>query len=71
MLPENRAINDAWLGYIGKVMDPCQPREKFAWTRVDEIMEYARQRGMKKMEIQPLQRRRMQPDNPAKDFPAA
>lgn len=51
MLPENQAINKAWLGYISKVMDPKNPKEKLAWTRVDEIMEYARIRGMKKIGI--------------------
>jgi len=46
MLPENQAVNNAWMGYISKVMDPGKPREKLSWTRVDEIMEYAKTRGM-------------------------
>lgn len=51
MLPENQAINKGWLGYISKVMDPEKPREKLSWTRVDEIMEYARIRGMTRLGI--------------------
>lgn len=51
MQPENQAINSGWLGYIRKVMAPENPRDKFAWTRVDEIMEYARIRGMQKIGI--------------------
>ncbi len=51
MLPENQAINKAWLGYISKVVNPEKTKQKVAWTRVDEIMEYARLRGMKKIGI--------------------
>lgn len=51
MLPENQAINKGWIGYMNKVMDPERPREKLAWTRVDEIMEYARIRGMTRLGI--------------------
>lgn len=51
MLPENQAINKAWLGYISKVVNPERAKQKVAWTRVDEIMEYARLRGMKKIGI--------------------
>jgi uncharacterized metal-binding protein len=51
MLPENQAVNKGWLGVMGKVMDPEKPREKLSWTRVDEIMEYANVRGMKRLGI--------------------
>jgi uncharacterized metal-binding protein len=51
MLPENQAVNKGWLGFISKVMNPEKPKEKFSWTRIDEIMEYARVRGMKKLGI--------------------
>ncbi len=51
MLPENQAVNQGWLGYMSKVMNPEQPREKLSWTRVDEIMEYAKTRGMTRLGI--------------------
>jgi len=51
MLPENQAINIGWFSYISKVMDPEKPREMLSWTRVDEIMEYAKVRGMKRLGI--------------------
>lgn len=51
MLPENQAINKGWIGFTSKVMDPEKPRERLAWTRVDEIMEYARIRGMTRLGI--------------------
>ncbi len=51
MLPENQAVNKAWMGYMSKVMDPEKPREKLSWTRVDEIIEYAKIRGMKRLGI--------------------
>ena len=51
MLPENQAVNKGWIGYISKVMDPEKPKEMLSWTRLDEIMEYARVRGMKKLGI--------------------
>ncbi len=50
-LPENRAINEGWLGVMNKTMDPEKPREKLSWTRVDEIMEYAKIRGMTRLGI--------------------
>jgi uncharacterized metal-binding protein len=50
-LPENRAINLAWREMMDKVLDPEKPKERYAWTRVDEIMEYANIRGMKKLGI--------------------
>jgi len=51
MLPENQAVNQGWLGLISKVMTPENPRERLSWTRVDEIMEYAKIRGMKRLGI--------------------
>ena len=51
MLPENEAINQGWLGLMGKVFNPDKPREALSWTRVDEIMEYAKIRGMKRLGI--------------------
>lgn len=51
MLPENQAVNKGWIGYISKVMDPEKPKEMLSWTRLDEIMEYARVRGMTKLGI--------------------
>jgi len=51
MLPENQAINKGWIGYMSKVMNPEKPREKLSWTRVDEIMEYAKIRGMTRLGI--------------------
>ena len=50
-LPENQAILRGWLGLMSKVLDPEKPREKFSWTRVDEIMEYAKLRGMTRLGI--------------------
>jgi uncharacterized metal-binding protein len=51
MLPKNQAVNRGWLGYMNKVMNPEKPKEKFSWTRVDEIIEYAKIRGMKRLGI--------------------
>jgi uncharacterized metal-binding protein len=51
MLPENQAVNQGWLGLMSKVMTPENPREKLSWTRVDEIMEYAKIRRMKRLGI--------------------
>ncbi len=50
-LPENQAVNFGWLGLMSKVRNPERPREALSWTRVDEIMEYAKIRGMTKMGI--------------------
>lgn len=51
-LPENKAINQAWLGYISKIFfNPEKPQERWSWSRVDEIMEYARIRKMKRLGI--------------------
>ena len=50
-LPENQAILRGWLGLMSKILDPEKPREKFSWTRVDEIMEYAKIRGMTRLGI--------------------
>jgi uncharacterized metal-binding protein len=51
MLPENQAINKGWDGYMSKIMDTQKPRENLSWTRVDEIMEYARIREMTRLGI--------------------
>ena len=50
-LPENQAINLGWLALMNKVVNPEKPGEKFSWTRVDEIIEYARIRSMKRLGI--------------------
>jgi uncharacterized metal-binding protein len=50
-LPENRAVMEGWLGLMGQILDPEKQKEKWAWTRVHEIMEYARIREMKKLGI--------------------
>ena len=36
---------------MDKVMDPLKPKERYAWTRVDELVEYAKIRGMKRLGI--------------------
>jgi uncharacterized metal-binding protein len=50
-LPENQAVIQGWLGLMGKVLDPAKGKEKWSWTRVDEVMEYARIRGMTRLGI--------------------
>jgi uncharacterized metal-binding protein len=50
-LPENLAIHQAWRTMMDKLSNPKKGRVKWSWTRVDEIMEYARIRGMKKIGI--------------------
>jgi len=50
-LPENQAVIQGWLGLMSKVLDPEKPKEKWSWTRVDEIMEYAKIREMKRVGI--------------------
>lgn len=50
-LPENEAVIRGWHGLMSKILDPEKSREKFSWTRVDEIMEYAAIRGMKRLGI--------------------
>lgn len=50
-LPENEAVNKGWLGLMNKVRNPERPREALSYTRVDEIMEYAKIRGMTRMGI--------------------
>ena len=50
-LPENQAVIQGWLGLMGKVLDPEKAKEKWSWTRIDEIMEYARIRGMTRLGI--------------------
>lgn len=49
LLPENQAIIQGWFGLMSKVLDPEKPREKLSWTRIDEIMEYAKIRGMTRL----------------------
>jgi len=51
MLPENQAIIQGWFRLMNKILDPQKPREKLSWTRVDEIMEYAKIRGMTRLGI--------------------
>lgn len=50
-LPENQAINAGWLHVMSRVLDPEKQAEKWSWTRVDEIMEYARVRKMTRLGI--------------------
>ncbi len=50
-LPENRAVLQGWLGLMSKILDPHKTREKWSWTRVNEVMEYARLRGMTRLGI--------------------
>jgi len=50
-LAENKAVIQGWHKMMSKILDPKNPREKLSWTRVDEIMEYATIRGMKKLGI--------------------
>jgi uncharacterized metal-binding protein len=51
LLPENQVVIQGWLGLMNKVLDPEKVREKFSWTRIDEIMEYAKIRGMARLGI--------------------
>ncbi|MBP2134091.1 putative metal-binding protein [Methanomicrobium sp. W14] len=50
-LPENQAVIQGWQILMSRILDPEKPREKYSWTRVDEIIEYAKIRGMKKLGI--------------------
>ena len=50
-LPENQAVIQGWLGLMSKVLNPEKAKEKWSWTRVDEIMEYAKIRGMTRLGI--------------------
>jgi len=50
-LPENMAVNIAYKEVSGKVYNPDKPRERWSWTRIEEIMEYARARGMQSLGI--------------------
>jgi uncharacterized metal-binding protein len=50
-LPENQAVNTGWFGVMSKILDPEKQREKWSWTRVDEIMEYAKIRKMTRLGI--------------------
>ncbi len=51
LLPENQAVIQGWLGLMSKVLDPEKAGEKFSWTRIDEIIEYAKIRGMTRLGI--------------------
>lgn len=44
--PEARAINLAWVELMNKV-----GRDRFSWTRLDEVIEYAKIRGVRKIGI--------------------
>jgi uncharacterized metal-binding protein len=50
-LPENQAVIKGWIGLMKKVLDPQKQDEKYAWTRIHEIIEYAHIRGMKRLGI--------------------
>ncbi len=50
-IPENQAVIQGWRSLMSKVLDPEQGKAKWAWTRIDEVMEYAKIRGMKKLGI--------------------
>ena len=50
-LPENRVTNLAWRKLMDKLLYQGNPLDRYTWTRIDEIMEYARIRGMKKLGI--------------------
>lgn len=50
-LPENMAIHLAWRKMMDRLANPKKGRDMWSWTRVDEIMEYATIRGMKKLGI--------------------
>ncbi len=50
-LPENQAVMQGWLGLMGKVLNPEKAKEKWSWTRIDEVMEYARIRKMTRLGI--------------------
>ncbi|NVO11103.1 MAG: DUF1847 domain-containing protein [Bacteroidales bacterium] len=50
-IPKNHIINKALYGIMGKIMNPEKSREKFLWSRIDEIIEYAKIREMKKIGI--------------------
>ena len=44
--PEVRAINQAWVELMNRVY-----QNRYVWTRLEEVMEYARIRGVKKIGI--------------------
>jgi len=50
-LPKNRAVISGWQGLMGKVLDPEKKNEKYTWTRIHEIIEYAKIRKMKRLGI--------------------
>jgi uncharacterized metal-binding protein len=49
--PRNQSVLRGWLGLMRKVLNPEKAGEKYAWTRIDEIIEYAKIREMKKLGI--------------------
>ena len=49
--PENQAVLQGWLGLMSQLLVPGKPGEKYSWSRIDEIMEYARLRGMRRLGI--------------------
>jgi uncharacterized metal-binding protein len=51
MLPENQAVILGWSVLMSKILDPARKNEKYSWTRIHEIMEYARIRNMKRLGI--------------------
>ena len=51
LLPENQEVISGWLGLMSKILDPEKPGEKYSWTRVDEVMEYATLRGITRIGI--------------------
>ena len=50
-LPENQAVIQGWFRLMSKILDPERPNEKYSWTRVDEIVEYAKIRKMTRLGI--------------------
>jgi len=50
-LADNQAVIRGWLGVMSRVLDPDRAGEKYTWTRIHEIIEYAKIRGMKRLGI--------------------
>lgn len=50
-LPENQVVVQGWLGLMSKILDPCRADGKYSWTRIHEIIEYAKVRKMKRLGI--------------------
>jgi uncharacterized metal-binding protein len=49
--PENQVTIQGWLELMNTARDPNNHKGKYSWTRVDEIIEYARIRAMKRLGI--------------------